>query len=117
MSASRHTTIHPRNLSPSDTLLSEESLTLNVQRCGGAPLHKRVEARHPCEALSFALLYDAGCDAVSGTGVGAGVGTGVGACFLDVLTGFIADDFSSGGCESSQMGVSCFYWEHPLGTI
>ena len=44
-------------------------------------------------------------DAASGTGVGTGVGTGegtgvgtgVGTCFLDVLTGFIADDFSSGG--------------------
>ena len=47
-------------------------------------------------------------DAASGTGVGAGADTGVGACFLDVLTGFIADGFSSGGCESPQMGVSFF---------
>ena len=60
-------------------------------------------------------------DAASGTGVGAGVGTGVGACFLDVVTGFIADDFSSGGCESPQMDVIArvslgFSWGPTLGT-
>ena len=49
-----------------------------------------------------------GVGAGVGAGEGAGVGTGVGACFLDVLTGFIADDFSNGGCESPQMGVSFF---------
>ena len=70
-------------------------------------------------------------DAASGTGVGTGVGTGegtgvgtgvgVGTYFLDVLTGFIADDFSSGGCESPQMDVIAlvslgFSWGPTLGT-